>query len=284
LARRVDQSFQLNKNTIRLIKEAEQATLGERDPNRRLRDWGDTFVAGVVPGSELLIDIKFETSSRSAKTDCKASMSASYGKMVSGSGSYSQVISSAKSYKKVTVDIVGVDATGVPKQYTADEAQKMVEHFLATPDKQSSVWEMNLRPVSDLSLRGRKLDWVDFQGIRRRENFLAAAEVSMAYLHYGQIDAEYVRDNPSEFDKATFDRASKDLQDIVVARKKLLDIGEDAYADFRNDGKTGAKFDVARFDGVMPKLDEYVQQERTPPPTPKPRPKPKFDPGRPERF
>jgi hypothetical protein len=282
LARRVDQSFQLNKDTIRLTKEAEQVILGERDPNRRLRDWGDTFVAGVIPGSELFIDIKFETSSRSAKTDCRTSISASYDKMVSGSGSYSQVISKAKFYKTVTVEIVGLDDKGVPKQYTADEAQKMVEHFLATPDKQSSVWEMNLRPVGDLSLRGRRLDWVDFQAIRRRENFLAEAETSMTYLHYGEIDAEYVRDNSSEFDKATFDRASKDLQDIGVARKKLLDIGEDAYAAFRNDGKTGAKFVLARFDGVMPELEEYVQRERTPPPPPKKRPKPER--SRPERF
>lgn len=275
LARRVDQSFQLKNDTIRLTKGAEDVIRGERDSDRRLRDWGDSFVAGVIPGSELFIDIKFQTSSRSEKTDCKASIAASFSNLVSGSGSYSQVISSARSYKNVVVEIIGLDATSVPKQFTAEEAQRIIERFLATPDTQSSVWAMNLRPVSDLSLRGRKLDWVDFQAMRRRENFLAKAESCLTYLDRGQIDAEYVRGNRSEFDQATFDRASNDLGGIAAARERILVIGSDAYDTFRNDGKTSPKFDPAMFDAVMPKLAEYVQREPTPQPAPAPRPQPK---------
>lgn len=233
----------------------------------------------------MFIDIKFETSSRSAKSNCKASFSASYGKLASGTGSYSQVISEAKHYKNVTVNIIGVMSGGVPKEFTVNESQQIIERFLANQDKQTNVWEMNLRPVSDLSLRGRKLDWVDFQALRLRSNFLAEAESSMEYLHYGEIDAQYVRDNQNEFDDATIQRASKDLQDIAVARKKIDDIVDDAYADFRNDGKTGAKFQLARFDAVMPKLIDYDQKEPTPPPTPqppRPRPKPERDSSRPD--
>jgi hypothetical protein len=273
LARRMDQSYQLNKDTIKLTKDAEAVIRGERDPHRRLRDWGDSFVAGVIPGSELFIDIQFETRSKTAKTNCAASVSASYGKLVSGSGSYSQVISSANSYKKVVVEITGLDATGVPRQYTADEAQRIIEHFLSTPDAQASVWAMNTRPVSDLVLRGRKLDWVDFQEMRRRETFLGQAEASLLYLDNGQTDAEYVRANPGEFDKATQDRAAKDLEEIVRARTAIFGICDDAYADFRNDGQSGPKFDPARITGVLPTLTEYVQVEPSPPP-PKPRPKP----------
>lgn len=276
LARRFDPMHSLKNGTVALTEEGERLYRRYKDrPGELIKLLGDSYVAGVLPGAELLLDIRFETSSKTARGNASAALRLSYGKLASGSASYGQVINSASSVKRVTVNITGVDGLPIPRLYTAEEANQLIQQFLRNTDVATTAAYMNYRPIRELTRNGRPLDFVDYEVLSRRERFVSEAEAQLEYLDRVEADAVYVVGNENEFDSNTLDRARSDLPAIKTARNRIFDIGEAAYGRFRNTGSHD--FDYRVFETISPTFQTYEQIEPAKP-TPAPTPRPKAEP------
>lgn len=267
VARRYDAAHYLKNGTVRLTEDGETFIRSiARDRGRLLRSLGDMYVAGVQPMAELIVDIRFETSSSSNRRRCSASVSAGVSGLVSGSGSFKQLIDNASAYKRVTVEISGLTADQTPHAFTANEATELVRSFLSRTDGAANTAWTSTRDVGDLTLRrGLMPEWVNFTERMRREQFVATGESSMDYLIDARADAEYVAANPVEFDGATRDRAAQDLIAISQTMDRIAALGNAAHAHFRDTGQNGSMFDPAPLKDGLPDFDDYVQIEPTPP-------------------
>lgn len=275
LARRFDDSHNLRNGSLKLTKEGEALYQRFKDrPAELLKLLGDSYISGIVPGAELLIDIQYETSSRSSKGRASADLAAAVKGFGSASGSYGQLINATSAAKRVKVNLVGLDGLDLPQEYTAERATALIEQFLKNKDVATKSFYTNYRPIHELTLKGRPLDFVNYEDLSRRERFIAEAESLIELLDRVEADAEYVRDNPAEFNDETKKRADADLILARQSRSLVFDIGEPAYAKYRQTGYFN--FDYKAFAGVLPQFSTYEQVEPaapTPPP-PKPRPKP----------
>lgn len=286
LARRFDRSLVLDSRSIKLSDEAGRQISNSR--NRRgwtqdgksqmLRAYGDQFVSAVTSGSELFFDLEFTCASRADMDRLKASISASYGSLVSGGGSFSQVISSASSRKTVNMTLSGIDGRGVPATISADEAQRIISRFLDNDQLNAQPIYLTPRDVMEAPMRSGSADWVDFPQRTTRQRFFDDAAGVIEYLEMVLVDADYVRRNPDEFDSQTLDRALKDQEGASAYLKLVEDAAQDAYNEFRSSGQTGPAFS-RRFDVTSLGLRKYEQKTPTPQPAPqRPPPAPRRDP------
>ncbi|HEY5712627.1 MAG TPA: hypothetical protein VIT38_12100 [Allosphingosinicella sp.] len=283
IARRFDKSHQYKNGTIGLTEESKAVLRNLRgNKDLSLKFFGDSFISGVIPGAELFIDIQFETATSSSKRECKASLDVNVSKIGNGSVSYSQLIREARGYKRCIIKVLGLDAETTSRQFDSGEAAfEAISRFLAAADGPSTAAFMNYRPISELSLNGQVLDWVNNRELLAREAFVARLETRLAYLDLAQADAGYVSANPSEFDPQTRERAQSDTLLIGASRERVLQVGRDAYGEFKDTGKTSRQFALTRLDGLLPSLKTYQQIEppppspQAPPPPPPPPPEPR---------
>lgn len=279
VAKKFGPAITLKNGTTRLSREAIGVIRTARNnKNALLLGMGDNYISGILPASELFIDIIFETSSSSSRRALKASISGSFGRIASGSGSYSELIGSARSYKRVVIELTGIN--GVSREFSPDNAWSMIENFYNDTTTQAYAAQIFRREVSELVVNNQSVDWVDVRARAQRENFVSEAEASLLYLANGRADAEYVAANVDEFAAETIERAQADLQAIQSAEGRIIQAGAEARLDFDESGSTTAKFDPARIADALPTLKGYLQKEPTPAPasTPAPRPKPPREP------
>ncbi|MDP5280251.1 hypothetical protein Q9Q95_15085 [Sphingomonas sp. DG1-23] len=280
IVKKYRKAIYIKPETAALSPEAEKILRrNHRDHDRLLHQFGDTYISHLIPASELLIDMKFSTRSRQDKSDLKGSLSASYGKLVSGKASYAEIVQSAQSHKQVEISISGLDASGVPRAYTAEEAQRIIADFLGDDSRASYATAIGYTPIDRLSLRGSPLNFVNNRELLKRHQFVDEVEITFAYLDNAIRDAAYVAANPDEFDQATVQRAAADRDAIMQAHSRVTDAALEAHAAYRDGDMDEKMFDRPRISGMRPALSSYVQRDRAasqpaPPPAARPVPRP----------
>jgi len=243
LARRYGKAVSFDARKLKLsnvFSNAQRKTGGNKA--QMLRAFGDQYVAAVVPGDTLFIDLQFNTSSMQAKQDLKASISANYKTLASGSGSFSKLVQESRSHKAVSLLMVGLDGSMVPQQYTAEEIENAVKTFFNRENPQYRAAFMRYDPVDQIFASNGHPDWVNHEDVERRRTFFDRANEAYEYLEQVHSDANYVAKNPAEFDEGVARRAAKDfmrtrdLMDRISADVRMTN------AKFANTGITGPAF------------------------------------------
>jgi hypothetical protein len=281
LARKVGPIYIIQNGTLALTEEARQAIQKARYKDHLLRDMGDSYISGVLPASELFIDLMYETASASSRSTLTASLKASYGGLVSGSATFSQMMSNATGHKNVKLTATGIN--GVSKDLKPEDVLAMSSDFFAQDSRTEYAIRQYPRNISELTLNGVPLDWVNQEALQRRTRFVQAAENKLQDLVDAAADSQYVQNNPAEFDEMTQSRARADFPVISRAYARIQSIVDDARREFEQNGMTTRKFDVANLEDEVPDLKMYLQIE-PPPPPPAPAPAtPAQPPERPRR-
>jgi hypothetical protein len=275
LARRYGKAVSFDSRKLKLshvYRNAMKVTGGNKA--QMLKTFGDQYVAAVVPGDTLFVDLQFNTTSMKSKNDLKASISANYGALASGSGSISKLVREASGHKAISLLMVGLDGTMVPHEYTAAEIENNVKLFFERKDPKYTAAFMRYDPVDQIFADNGHPNWVNNVDVERRRTFFERANDAYEYLEQVHSDANYVAKNPAEFDEGVARQAAKDftrsgdLMDRISADVRMTN------AKFADTGVTDPAFNKDLRTLLKSPFQTYPQKEPpSAPSAPAPRPR-----------
>lgn len=251
-------SIRLAPNLEREIQRLMKTDEGKR---QLIADYGDSFIAGVGSGSELFIDMVFETTSASSRRDLAGKIGGSVAGIGSARGGYAQLIGKATSAKKITTYVSG-SSIPVPTEFTGPEIIDFIKQFFADTGRRAEINYYDIRPVTQVR-RGIFIPkWVGNEDLAKRKAFENFTIDCASYLDSRLADIDYVHDNPSEFEVSVQTRAENDRKAVAGALRSLVALADRTEGRFLDTGITDASFEIDNIKALMPEgLATYPQKE-----------------------
>lgn len=265
--RRVDPAVRFDSRTTKMNPSAQSFLEKNTDPGQRVIQFGDRVVTGVVTGNELFIDFSVETASRTEKDSLRASLKASYGELVSGSGSFSKLVTDTKSSKNVRLSALGYGGSLDRAPLDPGAIQDQINKVLQDQSRNGIILSFLTQRMREVLIDGIPLDFVEPRQVAERIAAAISFDENVEYLTQADIDARYAINNKSEFDDQTLERASKDIETILVAKENISSMYSDLLVHFEENGKN-SELTRHLIQYAEPKFDVYLQKEPAPPAPP----------------
>jgi len=256
-------SYTLNGRTEMLEENAKDAIAALSGQHAKLlRSYGDSYVASVATGAELLVDVRIQTRSKSEKKAVGGRLNAAFGSVVSGSARLSKVIQTAAASKAATVHVSGTFGSGVlMRAVSADEAQRILLEFPTIDPSHYFTRSLRIRPVREhRQLRAR--DWIVERDRQERQEFVDLL-AGYFYAHEDTLeDIDYILgEGRDEFDADTLNEAREEKDKVVEALNQLRLLHRNASSALIDRGENGGDFDVRLLQPLWWNSPEFDQKE-----------------------
>ena len=261
-ARNVRPVIHFDTSKIKLTEQAVAFLKQDHSELDLLEQFGDSVIVGVLTGNEVAVDIKIDTKTRAEFKTVKAELNAAMEGFASGSASFSNTVKEVSKSRDVTVSIheFGKAVKKIPTD--KDSLVAVLNDALSPKNNTGLILRYITRKISSFIVDGEVLDWVDQDLLYLRADVDKAHAEHQEYLDQALIDAKHVLANKEDFDEATLQRATSDIEKIAVDRERLTDNYRVFEKRVWSDGvtsdiaKTITQFKETEFQEYLQKVDK----------------------------